>query len=88
MDNKVEWITKLVENFTKKTLCYQKNNTKVNKNFTSQQDPNDYFFVLVRLVIFLDNTVEPPGILPYATIIHFSFGKEKQILPQYGTILQ
>ena len=35
MDNKVEWITKLVENFTKKPLCYQKNNTKVNKNFTS-----------------------------------------------------
>ena len=35
MDNKVEWITKLVENFTKKPLCYPKNNTKVNKNFTS-----------------------------------------------------
>ena len=61
MDNKVEWITKLVENFTKKPLCYQKNNTKVNKNFTSEHRPNRQQNVLVRLVIFLDNTVEPPG---------------------------
>ena len=61
MDNKVEWITKLVENFTKKPLCYPKNNTKVNKNFTSQLESKRCYFVLVRLVIFLDNTVEPPG---------------------------
>ena len=61
MDNKVEWITKLVENFTKKPLCYPKNNTENNTNFTSYQDGKWYNSCYFCHVIFLDNKVEPPG---------------------------